>query len=175
MQTTTVSATHRAGSSKPYRLRPGLAAIHAKALRRLVPPVYFDDDGYVCEDNSHMPESEVHFPILSYWHGAQYGHYRSRGRLVCVLADHLLLVDRDVGTAEGKSVWLRDPETGHLLPDHAGAMGNRDRTEAQRQRAETERQRAERERQLVEAQRQRALEENAKLRAEIRQLRSGKT
>jgi len=48
MQTTTVSATHPAGSSKPYRLRPGLAAMHAKALHRLVPPVYFDDDGYVC-------------------------------------------------------------------------------------------------------------------------------
>lgn len=73
--------------------------MHAGALHRLVAPVYFDDDGYVAEDNSHMPESEVHFPIVSYWHGALYGHCRSRGRLVCVLADHLLLVDRDVGTA----------------------------------------------------------------------------
>lgn len=269
MQTTTVSASHPAGSSKPKRLRPGLAAMHARALHRLVPPVYFDDDGYVREDNSHMPESEVHFPIVSYWHGALYGHYRSRGRLVCVLADHLLLVDREVGTAavvpdvmvafdvepgdrlsykvwqepkapdlvlevlsdetwrvdvfkkpalyadlgvpeywifdpcgvrrggpplegwrlhsvgnheplaamgdggwhsellgldlvpEGKSVWLRDPETGRVLPDHAGAMESLDRTEAERQRAEAER--------------QRAMEENARLRAEIRQLRSEKT
>ena len=276
MQTTTVPATHPAASSGPSRLRPGLGALHAEALHRLVPPVYFDDDGYVCEDNSHMPESEVHFPIVSYWHGALYGHYRPRGRLVCVLADHLLLVDREVGTAavvpdvmvafdvepgdrlsykvwqepkapdlvlevlsgdtwridvfkkpalyadlgvreywifdprgirrdgpalegrrlralgnheplapmgdggwhsellgldlvpEGKSVWLRDPETGRLLPDHAGAMASRDRAEAERQRAEAAQQRA-------EAERQRALEENATLRAEIRRLRSGKT
>lgn len=268
MQTTTVSP-HHDGSSEPYRLRPGLAATHAKALHRLVPPVYFDEDGYVREDNSHMPESEVHFPIVSYWHGALYGHYRSRGRLVCVLADHLLLVDREVGTAavvpdvmvafdvepgdrlsykvwqepkapdlvlevlsgdtwrvdvfkkpalyadlgvreywifdprgqrrggpplegwrlraqgnheplasigdggwhsellgldlvpEGKNVWLRDPETGRLFPDHASAMEGRDRAEAEQRRAEAER--------------RHALEENARLRAEIRRLRSGKT
>ncbi len=99
MQTTTVSVARPDGSPEPFRLRPGLAAMHADALHRLVPPVYFDDDGYVCEDDSHMPESEVHFPIVSYWHGALYGHYRPRGRLVCVLGDHLLLVDREVGTA----------------------------------------------------------------------------
>ncbi|MDE0422718.1 MAG: Uma2 family endonuclease [Gammaproteobacteria bacterium] len=266
MQTTTVSLDHH-GSPESSRRRPGLAAMHAKALHRLVPPVYFDDDGYVCKDNSHVPES--HFPIVSYWHGALYGHYRSRGRLVCVLADHLLLIDREVGTAvvvpdvmvafdvepgerlsykawqepkapdlvlevlsgdtwrvdvfkkpalyadlgvreywifdpggerrggprlegwrlraqgnheplaskgdggwhsellgldlvpEGKSVWLRDPETGRLLPDHAGAMASRDRAEAERERAEAER--------------ERVLGENARLRAEIRRFRSGKT
>ena len=280
MQTSTVSP-HHTGSPEPSRCRSGLAVIHAKALHRLVSPVHFDDDGYVCNDNSHVPES--HFPIMSYWHGALHGHYRSRGRLVCVLADHLLLVDREVGTAavvpdvmvafdvepgdrlsykvwqepkapdlvlevlsgdtwqvdvykkpalyadlgvreywifdprgirrggpplegwrlraqgnheplaatgdggwhsrllgldlvpEGKSVWLRDPETGCLLPDHAGAMESRDRAEAELQRAETERQRAETERQRAEAERQRVLEENARLRAEIRQLRSGET
>ncbi|MDE0038926.1 MAG: Uma2 family endonuclease [Gammaproteobacteria bacterium] len=273
MQSTVVSP-HHDGSPEASRRRAGLAAVHAKALHRLVPPVYFDDDGYVCKDNSHVPES--HFPIMSYWHGALYGHFRSRGRLVCVLADHLLLVDREVGTAAvvpdvmvafevepgdrlsykvwqepkapdlvlevlsgetwrvdvfekpnlyadlgvreywifdprgirrggpplegwrlraqgnheplaatgdggwhsrllgldlvpgGKSVWLRDPETGCLLPDHAGAMESRDRAEAELQRAETERQRA-------EAERQRVLEENARLRAEIRRLRSGET
>ena len=81
------------------RLRPGLATLHAKALHRPVPPVYFDDDGYICEDNSPMPESETHFPILSYWHGALYARYQAQARRVCVLADLLLLVDRDVGTA----------------------------------------------------------------------------
>ena len=289
MQTTTVPP-HYDGSPEPSRRRPGLAATHAKALHRLVPPVYFDEDGYVREDNSHMPESEVHFPIVSYWHGALYGHYRSRGRLVCVLADHLLLVDREVGTAavvpdvmvafdvepgdrlsykvwqepkapdlvlevlsgdtwqvdvfkkpalyadlgvreywifdprgqrrggpplegwrlrpqgeneplvstgdggwhsellgldlvpEGKSVWLRDPETRLLLPDHAGAMessdraeAGRQRAEAGRQRAEAERQRAEAERDRAEAERDRATEENERLHAEIRRLRSAKT
>ena len=289
MQTTTVPP-HYDGSPEPSRRRPGLAATHAKALHRLVPPVYFDEDGYVREDNSHMPESEVHFPIVSYWHGALYGHYRSRGRLVCVLADHLLLVDREVGTAavvpdvmvafdvepgdrlsykvwqepkapdlvlevlsgetwqvdvfkkpalyadlgvreywifdprgfrrggpplegwrlrsqgeneplaskgdggwhsellgldlvpEGKSVWLRDPETRLLLPDHAGAMegsdraeAGRQRAEAERQRAEAERDRAEAERDRAEAERDRATEENERLRAEIRRLRSAKT
>ena len=248
--------------------------MHAKALHRLVPPVYFDDDGYVSEDNSHMPEGD--FPIVSYWHGALYGHYGPRGRLVCVLADHLLLVDREVGTAavvpdvmvafdvepgerlsykvwqepkapdfvlevlsqdtwradvfekpalyadlgvleywtfdprgirrggpqlegwrltrggehdplpsssdgdghsellgldlvpKGKRLWLRDPETGLVLPDHAEAMASRIQAEAGRQRAEAERQRA-------EAGRQRALEENARLRAEIDRLRSERT
>lgn len=202
-----------------------------------------------------MPEAEVHFPILSYWHGALYAHYGARGRGVCVLADMLLLVDRDVGRAavvpdvivafdvepgdrlsykvwqepkapdlvlevlsadtwrtdvlhkpglyadlgvreywifdprgirrggppleglslpagverqplpasadggwhsellgldlvpEGRNLWLRDPATGEILPDHAGALAQRDRAEA----------------------------ENAKLRAEIRALRSAKT
>ena len=241
-------------------LRSGLAEVHAKALHRLVPPVYFDDDGYVCEDHSHLPEGD--FPIVSYWHGALYGHYGSQGRLVCVLADHLLLVDRQVGTAavvpdvmvafdvepgerlsykvwqepkapdlvlevlsrdtwrvdvfekpdlyadlgvleywifdprgirrsgpplegwrlrrggghdplpssssgdghsellgldlvpKGKSLWLRDPESGLVLPDHAGAIRERDHAQAGRQRAEAE---------------------NTRLRAQIRQLRSGKT
>lgn len=209
-----------------------------------------------------MPEGEVHFPIVSYWHGALYGHYGSQGRLVCVLADHLLLVDRQVGTAavvpdvmvafdvepgerlsykvwqepkapdlvlevlsqetwrvdvfekpalyadlgvleywifdprgirrggpqlegwrlrrggehdplpsssngdghsellgldlvpKGKSLWLRDPESGLVLPDHAGAIRERDHAQAGLQRAEAE---------------------NTRLRAQIRQLRSGKT
>ncbi|MYD97675.1 MAG: Uma2 family endonuclease [Gammaproteobacteria bacterium] len=87
--------TLRAGAP----LRAGLAAAHAEALHRLVPPVYFDDDGYVCEDSSHLPESEVHFPILSYWQSALYARYAALGRRVCVLADMLLLVDREVGTA----------------------------------------------------------------------------
>ena len=86
-------------SALDSRLRSGLAAAHAKALHRPVPPVYFDDDGYICEDNSHIPEAEVHFPILSYWHGALYAHYRAQGRRVCVLADMLVLVDRGVGAA----------------------------------------------------------------------------
>ena len=294
MQTKSASTLRPARSTKPpprgTRFRSGLAEAHAKALHRLVPPVYFDDDGYVCEDNSHMPEGEVHFPIVSYWHGALYGHYGPRGRLVCVLADHLLLVDRDVGTAavvpdvmvafdvepgdrlsykvwqepkapdfvlevlsqdtwradvfekpalyadlgvleywvfdprgirrggpqlegwrlrrggehdplpsssggdghsellgldlvpKGKSLWLRDPESGLVLPDHAGAIKERDhanverqRAEAGRQRAEAKQQRAEAKRQRAELQRQRAEGENARLRAEIRQLRSGKT
>ena len=214
-----------------------------------------------------MPEGD--FPIVSYWHGALYGHYGSQGRLVCVLADHLLLVDRDVGTAavvpdvmvafdvepgerlsykvwqepkapdfvlevlsqdtwrvdvfekpalyadlgvleywifdprgirrggpqlegwqlrrggehdplpssnggdghsellgldlvpNGKSLWLRDPESGFVLPDHAGAIRERDHAEAARLQAEAARQRAE--------------VETARLRAEIRRLRSGKT
>ena len=273
MHTKTLSTPLPVGSPKrppmEARLGPGIAAVHAEALHRLVPPVYFDDDGYVTEDDSHMPESEVHFPIVSYWHGALYGHYRSRGRLVCVLGDHLLLVDREVGTAavvpdvmvafdvepgdrlsykvwnepkapdlvlevlsadswrvdvfrkpalyadlgvkeywifdprgirrggpqleglslrsdgehdrmpeadsggwhstllgldlvpQGKMLWLRDPETGVVLPDHAGAMAERDRMEAERQRAEAERRRVE--------------EENDRLRAELRQLRSGRT
>ena len=46
-----------------------------------------------------MREAEVHFPILSYWHGALYAHYRAQGRRVCVLADMLVLVDRGVGAA----------------------------------------------------------------------------
>ena len=93
MQTKSVSTLRRARSTKPpprgTRLRSGLAEVHAKALHRLVPPVYFDDDGYVSEDNSHMPEGD--FPIVSYWHGARYGHYGSQGRLVCVLAKDLTL------------------------------------------------------------------------------------
>lgn len=287
MQTKPVSTLRPARSTKPpprgTRFRSGLAEAHAKALHRLVPPVYFDDDGYVREDNSHMPEGEVHFPIVSYWHGALYGHYGPQGRLVCVLADHLLLVDRDVGTAavvpdvmvafdvepgdrlsykvwqepkapdfvlevlsrntwrvdvfekpalyadlgvleywvfdprgirrggpqlegwrlrrggehdplpsssdgdahsellgldlvpKGKRLWLRDRETGLVLPDHAEAMESRNQAEAGRQRAEAERQRAEAERQRAEDERQRALEENARLRAEIDRLRCERT
>lgn len=248
-------------STATYRLPPGLAALHAEALYQPVPPVYFDDDGFICDDNSPMSESEVHFPILSYWHAALYAYYRSRGRLVCVLANHLLLVDREVGRAavvpdvmvafdvepgdrrsykvwdepkapdfalevlsedtwrvdvfekpalyadlgvkeywifdprgirrggpqlegrrlyasgayeplpslssgghsevlgldlapDGKSLWLRDPKTGVVLPDHAGVIEKHALAEAERQRVE---------------------EENARLRAEIRRLRSRKT
>ena len=227
-----------------------------------MPPVYFDDEGFISEDNSPMSESEVHFPILSYWHGALYGHFRARGRLVCVLANHLLLVDRSVGRAavvpdmmvafdvepgervsykvwnepkppdlvlevlsgdtwrvdvfekpalyadlgvreywifdprglrrggpqleglalnvggtrevlpslgggcghsellgldlvpQGRNLWLRDPATGAVLQDHLGAIEERDAAKAERRRTE---------------------EENARLRAEIRRLRSGKT
>ena len=201
-----------------------------------------------------MPEAEVHFPILSYWHGALYAYCGARSRCVCVLADMLLLVDRDEGRAavvpdlmvaldvepgdrlsykvwqetkapdlvlevlsaetwetdvlhkpglyadlgvreywifdprgirpggptleglrlrpgverrrlpaspggawhsellgldlvpQGRNLWLRDPATGEILPDHAGALAQRDGLAA----------------------------ENAKLRAEIRALRSSK-
>ena len=232
-----------------------------------MPPVYFDDDGYICEDNSPMPESETHFPILSYWHGALYARYKAQARRVCVLADLLLLVDRDVGTAavvpdvavafdvdpgdrlsfkvweepkapdlvlevlskrtwrvdvfhkpdlyadlgvkeywifdprgirrggpalegwrlraggvheplpllatgsghsellgleivpDGRNVWLRDPKTGEVLPDHARALELREQAE----RARSDETAA---REALEA-------ENAKLREEIRKLRSG--
>ena len=273
----------RQTSTVPRHLPPGLATLHAKALFRPVPPVYFDDDGFICGDNSPMAESETQFPILSYWHGALYAHYRSRGRLVCVLADHLLLVDREVGRAavvpdvmvafdvepgerrsykvwdepkapdlalevlsedtwrvdvfekpalyadlgvreywifdprdisrgrlrlegwrlgasgdrvrlpslsdgeghsevlgldlvpDGRCLWLRDPETGVILPDHLGALEGRDRAETERRRAEDERQRAEEGRRRAEEERQRMQEENARLRAEIGRLRSRKT
>ena len=46
-----------------------------------------------------MPESEVHFPLLAYWHAALYAHYRRLGRRVCVLADMLLLVEAESPSA----------------------------------------------------------------------------
>ena len=55
---------------------------------------------------------------------------------------------------QGKNVWLRDPETGRLLPDHAGAMKSLERAEAETQRIE---------------------QENARLRAQIDRLTERKT
>ena len=48
----------RSPATVASRPRRGLAVLHAKALFQPVPPVYFDDEGCVPEDNS----PEVRFP-----------------------------------------------------------------------------------------------------------------
>ena len=48
------------------RARVPLSVIHAEALYRPRPPMYYDDEGYLCED-SKISESTAHDDVLSYF------------------------------------------------------------------------------------------------------------
>ena len=59
----------RGGTHRPEkRTAPPLplSVIHAEALYRPRPPMYYDDEGYLCED-SKISESTAHDDVLSYF------------------------------------------------------------------------------------------------------------
>ena len=77
---------------RPPLPAPGLAALHAEALYRPVPPVDCDDDGYPCSDSKTV-ESTKHDRTASYIASVMRARYRDQAD-VCVASNLGLFFER---------------------------------------------------------------------------------